>query len=166
MAEQCENCRFWKTWDESEPVKLTKREFWYRQLRHMYSIEQIEAFMQQLPDDMESLTFNPECDGDCRIHAPQIAVNRATDDDSDPCIGRWPFTNGNVWCGEWQPAAVSKPTESPAKLGTPWVVAEVIGLPTWGFKKIRMFARRAGVTPAAMADNIPLYDSAGVAAIP
>ena len=70
-----------------------------------------------------------------------------------------------TWCGEWQPAAVSKPTGSPAKLRTPRVVAEELGLPPRGFTKIRMFARRAGVTPAAMADNIPLYDFAGLQAI-
>ena len=106
MAEReqlCETCRFWKTWDEAEPVKITKREFWFRQFKDMYSTEQIEAIMQQLPDDMESLIFNSECTGDCRVHAPEIAVNRAADDDSDPCIGRWPFTSVDDWCGEWQP---------------------------------------------------------------
>jgi hypothetical protein len=109
--QQCETCRFWKTWDEAEPVKITKREFWFRQFKDMYSTEQVEALMQQLPDDMESLIFNPECTGDCRVHAPEIAVNRAADDDSDPCIGRWPFTSVDDWCGEWQPKSVGSLAE-------------------------------------------------------
>jgi len=83
---------------------------------------------------------------------------------------QWPDPVESSWCGEWQPAKqpVSQQSQEPKKppqLRTPRYLANEIGLPPWGFKKIRMYARRAGVTPAAMADNIPLYDIAGKEAI-